>query len=41
MTAKDLSENALLHVNALETRFITREGVVRAVDGVSLALKRV
>jgi peptide/nickel transport system ATP-binding protein len=40
MTPNDRDENALLHVNALDTRFITREGVVRAVDGVSLTLNK-
>ena len=31
---------ALLEVNDLRTHFFTREGVVRAVDGISFAVER-
>ncbi len=40
LTENHRPENALLHVNDLDTRFIVREGVVRAVNGVSLTLNK-
>jgi peptide/nickel transport system ATP-binding protein len=40
MRAPSTSEASLLEVEELKTYFFTRDGVVRAVDGVSFSVER-